>query len=47
VALTLLVLQKIVVDENMKILTWNIERPKSENQLILEKLAEYNADIVI
>ncbi len=31
----------------MKILTWNIERPKKENQLILDKLAEYNADIVI
>ena len=31
----------------MKILTWNIERPKNENQLILDKLAEYNADIVI
>ena len=31
----------------MKILTWNIERPKAENQLILDKLAEYNAEIVI
>ena len=31
----------------MKILTWNIERPKKENQLILDKLAEYNADIVV
>ncbi|WP_339839852.1 endonuclease/exonuclease/phosphatase family protein, partial [uncultured Flavobacterium sp.] len=43
-----LTFRKIVVDKKiMKILTWNIERPKSENQLILEKLAEYNADIVI
>ena len=31
----------------MKILTWNIERPKIANQLILDKLAEYNADILI
>ena len=31
----------------MKILTWNIERPKSENQLIIDKLAEFNADIII
>lgn len=31
----------------MKILTWNIERPKRANQLILDKLAEYNADILI
>ena len=31
----------------MKILTWNIERPKIKNQLILDKLAEYNADILI
>ena len=31
----------------MKILTWNIERPKKENQLILDKIAEYNADIVV
>ncbi len=31
----------------MKILTWNIERPKKANQLILDKLAEYNADIVV
>ena len=31
----------------MKILTWNIERPKKANQAILEKLAEYNADIVV
>jgi len=33
--------------ELMKILTWNIERPKAENQFILDKLAEYNAEIVI
>lgn len=31
----------------MKILTWNIERPKKSNQLIIDKLAEYNADIVV
>lgn len=31
----------------MKILTWNIERPKAENQLILDKLAEYDAEILI
>ena len=31
----------------MKILTWNIERPKKANQLILDKLTEYNADIVV
>jgi endonuclease/exonuclease/phosphatase family metal-dependent hydrolase len=31
----------------MKILTWNIERPKIANQLILDKLAEYNADVLI
>ncbi|MEK8181124.1 endonuclease/exonuclease/phosphatase family protein [Flavobacterium buctense] len=31
----------------MKILTWNIERPKAENQLILDKLAEYDAEIII
>jgi len=31
----------------MKILTWNLERPKKANQLILDKLAEYNADIVV
>ena len=31
----------------MKILTWNIERPKKANQLILEKLAEYKADILV
>jgi exonuclease III len=31
----------------MKILTWNIERPKKANQIILDKLAEYNADIVV
>ena len=31
----------------MKILTWNIERPKSENQLITNKIAEFNADIII
>ena len=31
----------------MKILTWNIERPKTENQLILDRLSEYDAEIVI
>ena len=31
----------------MKILTWNIERPKKANQLIIDKLAEYDADILI
>lgn len=31
----------------MKIVTWNIERPKAENQLILDKLNDYNADIII
>ena len=31
----------------MKILTWNIERPKTENPQILEKLAEFDADILI
>ena len=31
----------------MKILTWNLERPKIANQLILDKLTEYNADILI
>jgi len=31
----------------MKILTWNLERPKKANQAILEKLAKYNADIVV
>ena len=31
----------------MKILTWNIERPKAENQSIIDKLAEFNADIII
>lgn len=31
----------------MKILTWNLERPKLKNQLILDKLSEYNADILI
>lgn len=31
----------------MKILTWNLERPKKANQEILNKLAEYNADIVV
>jgi len=31
----------------MKILTWNIERAKYENQLIIDKLAEFNADIII
>ena len=31
----------------MKILTWNLERPKKENQVLLNKLTEYNADIVV
>lgn len=31
----------------MKIITWNLERPKKANQAILDKLAEYNADIII
>ena len=31
----------------MKILTWNLERPKKVNQEILDKLDEYNADIVV
>ena len=31
----------------MKILTWNLERPKKANQDILEKLAELDADILI
>jgi len=31
----------------MKILTWNLERPKKANQAILDKLADYNADIII
>ena len=31
----------------MKILTWNIERPKKANQLIIDKLAAYDADILI
>lgn len=31
----------------MKILTWNLERPKKANQLILDKLAEFEADILI
>ncbi len=31
----------------MKILTWNLERPKKVNQLILDKLAELDADILI
>jgi endonuclease/exonuclease/phosphatase family metal-dependent hydrolase len=31
----------------MKILTWNLERPKKANQAILDKLAEYGADIVV
>lgn len=31
----------------MKILTWNIERPKKANQLIIDKLTEYDADIII
>lgn len=31
----------------MKILTWNLERPEKVNQVILEKLAEYNADIIV
>lgn len=36
-----------IIKKPMKILTWNIERPKIANQLILDKLAEYNADILI
>lgn len=31
----------------MKILTWNLERPKKANQFILDKLAEFDADILI
>ncbi|RKS03101.1 endonuclease/exonuclease/phosphatase family protein [Flavobacterium sp. 102] len=31
----------------MKILTWNIQRPKKAKRLILDKLAQYNADIVV
>ncbi len=31
----------------MKILTWNIERPKSENQSIIDKLVEIDAEIII
>lgn len=31
----------------IKILTWNLERPKKTNQAILDKLGEYNADIVV
>ena len=31
----------------MKILTWNLERPKKANQAIIDKLAEYDADIVV
>lgn len=31
----------------MKILTWNLERPKKANQEILDKLAELDADILI
>lgn len=31
----------------MRILTWNIERPKSENHLITNKIKEFNADIII
>ena len=31
----------------MKILTWNLERPKKANQDILEKLAELDADVLI
>ena len=31
----------------MKILTWNIERPKSENQSIIDKLTEFDAEIII
>lgn len=31
----------------MKILIWNIERPKKAIQLIPDKLVEYNADIIV
>jgi exonuclease III len=31
----------------MKILTWNLQRPKASNQDILDKLAELDADILI
>lgn len=31
----------------MKILTWNLERAKKNNQLILDKLAQFNANILI
>ncbi len=31
----------------MKILTWNLERPKKVNHLILKKLSEFDADILI
>ncbi|MBF8455750.1 endonuclease/exonuclease/phosphatase family protein [Kaistella sp. G5-32] len=31
----------------MKILTWNLERPKDGNPLILNKLKEVNADVLI
>lgn len=31
----------------MKILTWNLQRPKYKNQLILDKLQEFDADIIV
>jgi len=31
----------------MKIVTWNLERPKKANHLILDKLNEFDADILI
>ena len=31
----------------MKILTWNLERPRKANQAVLDELAKYNADIVV
>ena len=31
----------------MKILTWNLERPKKFDELVLAKISEFNADILI
>lgn len=31
----------------MKILTWNLERPRKANQEVLEVLAKYDADIIV
>lgn len=31
----------------MKILTWNLERPKKSDELVLAKISEFNADILI